>query len=52
MDKLEDTHVSQMVKEACDIQINDVTSDIHLLLEDTKMKIEDHLKQLSHSPDI
>ena len=44
LDEIEDTQISTSVKEALDSQIMEFTSDIKLLIEDAKDKINEHLK--------
>ena len=44
LNEIEDTQISTSVKEALDSQITEFTSDIKLLIEDAKDKINEHLK--------
>ena len=55
LDEIEDTQISTSVKEALDSQIIEFTSDIKLLIENAKDKINKHLKSVrtliqNHSP--
>ena len=43
---MEDTKIHTAVKEAVDIQINEVTADIQKLIEDATDKLNDQFKQV------
>jgi hypothetical protein len=45
LDELEETHINNIVKEAFDSQITEFTSDMKLLIEHAKEKIDGHLKE-------
>lgn len=45
LEELEDTQINGMVKEAFDSQIMEFTTDIKMLIEHTKDKIDSHLKE-------
>ena len=46
LDELEDTQINLMVKEVFDSQIMEFTSDMKILIEDAKEKIDTHIKTL------
>ena len=43
--ELEDTHLNQTLKDALDVQINEVTSDIKILIDDAREQIITQSKQ-------
>jgi hypothetical protein len=45
LEEIEDSHINSIVKEAFDSQITEFTSDMKLLIEDVKEKIDGHLKE-------
>ena len=44
LDEMEDTQINETVREALDSQMTEFTSDLKLLIEDAKEKINDHIK--------
>ena len=44
LEELEETHINITVKEALDSQITESTSDMKLLIEDAREKINEHIK--------
>ena len=45
LDEIEETQINQAVKDALDTQINEINSDIHLLLTDASNRINTHIKE-------
>ena len=44
LDEMEDLQVNETIKEALDSQMTEFTSDMKILIDDTKEKIEEHIK--------
>ena len=44
LDELEESHINETVKEALDNQINEFATDVKMLFEDAKVKIDEHIK--------
>lgn len=45
LDEMEDLQVNETIREALDSQMTEFTSDMKLLIEDTKERIDEHLKK-------
>jgi hypothetical protein len=45
LEEIEESHINSIVKEAFDSQITEFTSDMKMLIEDAKEKIDGHLKE-------
>ena len=44
LDEMEDTHINETLREALDSQMTEFTSDMKLLIEDAREKINEHIK--------
>ena len=44
LEEMEDTQINESVKEAFDSQITEFTSDMKMLVEDARNKLDDHFK--------
>jgi hypothetical protein len=45
LDEMENLQVNETIREALDSQMTEFTSDMKLLIEDTREKLEEHVKK-------